>query len=769
MAGQKTVRHRKKATGAVSARFVNGEGCFSDDVKHERELAGVFVRSEHGHAHIRRVSVEEARACDGVVAVLTAADMSAVGNISRPRPQKGRNGHPLNVPHRPPLAGDRVVHIGEPIAFVVAESVAAARDAADLVTVEYDPLPVVTRALDALAAGAPQIWSEAPGNLALDWVCTQAADDGSAEVDRIISKAAHVVHVRVVNQRISGAPLETRGGTAVFEAETGRFTLYAPSQSAHVLKAQLCAILDVDETQLRLLSGDVGGSFGLKTAAYPEYAVLLVAARELGRPVHWMSGRSEAFLSDNQARDQVSEATLALDGDGQFLALRVSAVTNLGAYVTAAGAGIATENFAKCFPGMYDIPHVFVGVRLAFTNTVPTGPYRGAGRPEANYVMERLIDAAARKIGVDPVELRRRNLIAASAMPYESSVGNVYDSGDFAAALAAAVDLADMPGFADRRADAARKGRLRGIGVSCFLEHAGGGDEGAVLAVEDGRLIARLGVHASGQGHAAVFGRLAAERLDIPVESVVIEEGDSDLPIRGRPAVGSRSTNAVGAAIVEAARQLVAKGCGLASALFGVDAAAVDYRDGYFQVVDTNHRLSLFDLADRLAQDGSPEALTTVAQADSATTYPNGCHIAEVEIDPETGNVAVVGYAAVDDCGVVLDPALAESQVVGGVVQGIGQALMEAIVYDEGGQLLTGGFADYAMPRAADAPVVNAAFHPVPCSTNALGVKGVGEAGTTAAIAAVMNAIADAIPDGKGAEIDMPATAEKVWRACQKS
>jgi carbon-monoxide dehydrogenase large subunit len=711
--------------------------------------------------------VEEALALDGVVAVLTGDDTVAVGNISRPRPQTGRDGRPVVVPRRPALAGDRVVHIGEPVALVVAESAAAARDAAELVAVEYEALPVVTSAREALAAGAPEIWPEAPGNLALDWATP--AEEAAVDVERIIAVAAHVVHVKEVNQRISGAPMEVRGATAVFDAETGRFTLYSPSQSAHVLKAQMCAIMGLDPDRLRVLSGDVGGAFGLKTAAYPEYAALLVAAKKLGRPVHWMSGRSEAFLSDNQARDQVCEATLALDGDGRFLALRVAATTNLGAYVTAAGAGIASENFAKCFPGMYDIPHVFVGVRLAFTNTVPTGPYRGAGRPEANYVMERLIDAAARTIGVDPVELRRRNMTAAAAMPYTSAIGNVYDSGDFAATLAAAVELADMRGFEERRSAAARKGRRRGVGVSCFLEHAGGGDEGAVLAVEDGRLIARLGVHASGQGHAAVFGRLSAERLGIPVESVVIEEGDSDLPIRGRPAVGSRSTTAVGAAVVETAGQLIAKGRGLAAGLFGVDAAAVDYRDGYFLVADTNHRLSLFDLADRLARDGAPGALTTVAQAQSATTYPNGCHIAEVEIDPETGKVTVVGYVAVDDCGVVLDPPSAEAQVVGGVAQGLGQALLEAIVYDKDGQLLTGGFADYAMPRAEDVPDVSSAFCPSRCRTNALGVKGVGEAGTTAAIAAVMNAIADAIPDGRGAEIYMPATAEKVWRACQNA
>lgn len=760
----------QKAPARVEdTRLIRGEGRFADDLRLDGQLFGVFVRSPHAHARIRSLSVDDALAAAGVVDVVTAADIEAagVGNISRPRPLDNPGGAPQIVPHRPALAGDRVAHAGEAVALVVAETPVAAADAADLVAVDYEALPAVTRAVDALDAAAPQIWPEAPGNLAIDWRGNKAIFQSGPDVERVIAEAPHRVDIRAVNQRISGAPMEPRGGTAVFDAASGSFTLHAPSQSAHVLKAQFCAIMGLAPDKLRVLSGDVGGAFGLKTAAYPEYAALLVAARKVGRPVHWMSSRAEAFLSDNQARDQVCDATLALDESGRFLALRVAAVTNLGAYVTAAGAGIATENFAICFPGVYDIPHVSVRVRLAFTNTAPTGPYRGAGRPEANYVMERLVDAAARRIGVDPLDLRRRNMIAAAAMPYRSTVGNVYDSGDFPAVLAGAADLARTSSFAARRAASERRGRLRGLGVSCFLEHAGGGDEGAVLAAENGKLVVRLGIHPSGQGHATLFRDLVADRLGIAPDHVVIEQGDSDLPIRGRPAVGSRSTNAVGGAIVEGVNGLLAKACGLAAEQFGAEAATVDYRDGYFQVAGTNHRMTLLDLADRLAQNGSSGALTTVAQAESPTTYPNGCHIAEVEIDPETGKVALVGYVAADDCGVVMDHMLADAQVIGSVVQGIGQALLEEIVYDPDGQLITGTFADYAMPRAADIPDVAAVFRPTRCQTNELGVKGVGEAGTTAAIAAVMNAIADAIPDGRGAGIDMPATAEKVWQACR--
>ncbi|MEX0852712.1 MAG: xanthine dehydrogenase family protein molybdopterin-binding subunit [Bauldia sp.] len=763
-----TGRGRHQGTLRVEdAALVTGRGRFVDDLNLDRQVAGVFVRSPHPHAGIRGISVDEALRQPGVIAVLTAADVAGLGNVSRPPPQEGRDGRPLIVPKRPVLAGDRVVHVGEPVALVVAETVGIARDAADLVTVDYDPLPAVSDGLDALAAGAPEIWREAPGNMALDWPGPAAVSDSQAEVDRIIAEARHTVSIRVVNQRLAGVPLETRGATGVFDRQTGRYTLHAPSQSAHALKGQLGAILGVGPRELRVLSGDVGGAFGLKTSAYPEYAALLVAAEKVGRPVHWMSTRSEAFQSDNQGRDSVAEATLALAADGRFLALKVSAVVNLGAYVSSAGAIIATIGFANCFPTMYDIRHVSVGVRLAFTNTVPTGPYRGAGRPEANYVMERVVDAAARAIGADPVELRRRNLIAAEAMPYRSAVGNVYDSGDFAAVLAAAADHADIGGFAERRAEAAGRGRWRGIGVSCFLEHAGGAPgEGAALVFAGGRLIVRLGMQPSGQGHATLFRDLVARRLGVAAERVVVEQGDSDLPITGGPAVGSRSTNAAGAALVKGIERLVATACDLAAELTGADRSAVGYRDGYVEVAGTNYRVSLFDLADRLTQAGRPDALTTVVQATAVNTFPNGCHLAEVEIDPETGQVGLANYVAVDDCGTVLDHTLAESQVVGGVVQGLGQGLMELVVYDRDGQLLTGTLMDYAVPRAQDVPSIASAFRPTPCQTNALGVKGVGEAGATAAIAAVMNAIADAIPSRSGADIDMPATSERVWRAC---
>ena len=750
-------------------RLVRGAGRFGDDLRLADEVAGVFVRSTHAHARLTRVAIAQARDMPGVIAILTAADIAAagVGSISRPKAPTGRDGREMIVPHRPALAGERVVHVGEPIALVVAETVAAARDAADAVEVDYDPLPAVTDVRAALAADAPQIWPEAPGNVALDWPGPPAARDAGPEVERIIAAADRVVRVEAVNQRLAGAPMQPRVATAVFDAATGRFTLHAASQSAHVLKGELCQVMGVAPDRLRVLSGDVGGAFGLLTRGYPEYAAVLVAAKAVGRPVRWTATRSEAFLSDNQGRDNIAEATLALDRDGRFLALRVSAVTNLGAYVASAGPITGTTSFGNCFPEMYDIKHVAVATTLVFTNTLPTGPYRGAGRPEANYLMERAIDAAARATGIDPIELRLRNLIGAAAMPYRSAVGNVYDSGDFAGVLARAAERAGVAGFARRREQAKRRGRLAGLGVGCFLEHAGGGPyEGAVLAVEGDTVVVRLGMQPSGQGHATVFANLAAERLGLAPDRVVVEQGDSDLPFRGGPAVGSRSSNAAGSAIVDGIERLVSTARALAADLLRADLGDVAYRDGYLEVVGTNHRLSLFELAERLERSGSTETLTTVAEVQPVTTFPNGCHIAAVEIDPDTGAVTVVGYVAVDDCGVVLDPTLAEAQVVGGIAQGLGQALMEAMVYDDAGQVVSGSFMDYAMPRATDIPPIGSAFHAVACLTNPLGVKGVGEAGATAAIAAIMNAIADAVPDGQGAKIAMPATAEKVWRAC---
>jgi carbon-monoxide dehydrogenase large subunit len=700
--------------------------------------------------------------------VLTAAEMQAagVGNVARALPLTGRDGVPLKVPHRPALAGDRVLHVGQPVALVVAETLAAAQDAGERVAVDYEPLLAVSDLRAAIAPGAPQLWPDASGNIALDWAAPMPLEAAkAAALEQAFARAAHVARVSLVNQRIVVASMEPRGATAWFDRATGGYTLRVSSQGVPVMRDQIAGVMGLEPEQLRVLSDDIGGAFGMKTSAYPEYPALLVAARTIGRPVHWMSSRSEAFVSDNQARDTVIEAELALDRDGRFLALRMRALAAMGAFLSSHGAYIATGNFARCLPTLYDIPLVTAEVRCVYTNTVPTGPYRGAGRPEANYAMERLVDAAARVSGIDRVALRRRNLIPPERMPYTTPIGAVYDTGDFAPILDTALALADYAGFAARRARSERAGKRRGIGVSCFLEHSGGmPSEGAAVLFPGGRAVTvALGVHQSGQGHRTVFGRLAAERLGLAPDLVTVRQGDTALGVASFSSVASRSTIRVGSAIVRTVEAVIEKGRTLAAQTLEAAEADIDYRAGHFEVVGTDRRVALFDVADRARASGAPLDANLVTE--TPQTFPNGCHIAEVEIDPETGAVAVVGYVAVDDCGTVLDHTIVEAQVHGGVAQGLGQALLEHGHYDPAsGQLIAGSFMDYAMPRADDMPDIAGALHAVPATTNPLGVKGVGEAGTTASLAAIMNAIADALPGG--AALDMPATPYRVWEAC---
>jgi len=577
-----------------------------------------------------------------------------------------------------------------------------------------------------------------------------------------------------VNQRLIVASMEPRGATADFDALNAVYTLRCGSQGVYVLRNQIAAIMGLCPQKIRVVTDDVGGAFGMKTPVYPEYVALLVAARRLCRPIHWMSTRSEAFVSDNQARDTVARGELALDKDGQFLALRVNVLANMGAFLSEASAFIATSNFGRCLSSIYHFPRIAVGVRCVFTNTVPTGPYRGAGRPEANYTVERLIEAAARLTGIDSVELRRKNMLTPQMMPYATPVGTVYDSGEFAAILDRALALSDYAGFPLRRARAVSLGKRRGIGVSCFLEHSGGtpAESAAVTFPGERTVVIALGVQASGQGQASVFTSLAAERLGIPPDRIIVSQGDTR---HGLSKVGtstaSRSTMTAGGAIARALEAVIEKGRKLAARMLEAGEGDIDYRAGAFEVIGTDRRVSLFAVAAKAAElvnNGEAEAsLDTKAVAEIPQTFPNGCHIAEVEIDPQTGNVSVVAYTAVDDCGTALNPMLVEGQVHGGVAQGLGQAFLEEAIYDrDSGQLVTGSFTDYAMPRADDMPNIGGALHAVPATTNALGVKGVGEAGTTGALAAIMNAIADALPGDAGATLDMPATPYKIWRAC---
>jgi len=752
------------------AALVQGLGRFVEDAPQKNQAHAVFVRSPHAHARITSIDTSAARAAPGVVAVLTHKELAAagVGSTSLHPPLAGRNGAKLIVPFRPALAGERVLHAGQPVALVVADSIAQAHDAAELVAVDYEALDVVADLRAALATGAPQLFPEAPGNIALDWP-GPVPDDGSNArgIEGIFAGAAHVARVSVVNQRLVVNTIEPRGATAHYDAASDHYTLRSCSQGAGPQRDQLAAMTGFPREKIRVITEDVGGAFGLKTAAYPEYPSLLVAAKLTGRPVAWMATRSESFLSDQQARDTVTEAELAIDQKGKFLALRVKHIASMGAFIGVPGAHIQTNNFSRCFPGMYAIPRIQVDVQCVFTNTVPTGPYRGAGRPEANYALERLVDEAARVTGMDPVRLRRRNLIPLKKIPYKTAVGTTYDSGDFAPILDKALALSHYAEFKKRRRESFRRGKLRGIGVSCFLEHAGGvPTESASLLFPGGdKLVLGIGVQNTGQGHATIYPRLIAAKLGIPAAQIAHRHGDTNLDLKGNPSVGSRSTMTVGSALYRAADLMLEKAKPVASGLLEAAESDVTYENGNFLVVGTDRRVALFEVAARAKVTG--EGLDTKATVDTPQTFPNGCHVAEVEIDPDTGVVEIVAYAAVDDAGVVLDHTLVAGQLVGGLAQGIGQALMENAVYEGNGQLVAGTFMDYAMPRAEDMPPIAEANHNAPATTNPLGVKGVGEAGTTGSIAAIMNAVANAIPEGRGVNLDMPATPAKVWAACR--
>jgi aerobic carbon-monoxide dehydrogenase large subunit len=756
--------------------LVRGLGRYAADAPMAGQVQAYFVRSPHAFADIKSIDTAAAKAVPGVLAVLTAADMAGIGNVSQHPPLAGRGDAKLIVPHRPALAGGTVRHVGEAVAVVIAESLTAAQDAAELVAVDYVERTPVVDVREAVRAGAPQVWPEAPGNIAVDWPGLAAdPDDNARDVERAIASAAHVAKVSLVHQRIMVHSMEPRGATASYDAASDSYFLRCCSQSARTLRDGLAPILGVGKERLRVVTEDVGGAFGLKTGPYPEYLAILVAARKLGRPVHWMSNRAEAFLSDNHARDAYSDVELALDERGKILALRVRHLGNMGAYIGAVGANIQTVNLTRCLPGMYDIPLIDIAAKCVFTTTTPTAPYRGAGRPEANFILERVIDEAARVTGIDPVKLRRRNLIKPKALPYKTAVGTTIDSGEFEAVLDKALALADYDGFKQRRREAAKRGKYRGLGISCMLEHAGGFPlEGTAVSFPGGdKLILGLNVQSTGQGHATTFIPMLAQRLGIGAGQIEHRHGDSSMEIAGYASVGSRAAMTVSHAMIKTVEALIAKGKSIAALVLEAAEADIEYYAGSFGVVGTDRKISLFDLAARareMKQRGEiPEDLDTKVNAETPLTFPNGCHIAEVEIDPASGALALVGYAAVDDCGNALNTMIVEGQSHGSIAQGLGQAMMESAVFDaSGGQLVTGSFMDYAMPRADDMPAFKDGLHLVPARTNPLGVKGAGEAGTTAAISAVMNAIADAIPGGAGAHLDMPATPEKLWQACQK-
>jgi carbon-monoxide dehydrogenase large subunit len=685
----------------------------------------------------------------------------------------GRGGTQMFGAPMPVLATARVRYVGEPLAIVVAATAAQAQDAAEAVTLNIAALPAASEVERAAAPGGPAIWDEAPGNVCLDW------EDGDARaVEAAFARAAHVVRLRLHDTRVAPAPMEPRAAIGAWEAASGRYTLTAGTQGVALVRKTFAeSVLKVPLQALRVLTHDVGGGFGMKVQPYPEYAALLCAARRVGRPVRWCASRLESFLADTAGRDGWLEGELALDAGGKFVALRVRNLVGIGAYASTYASIITTNNTKNCLSSVYLIPAIHIGVKVVFTNAAPLGPYRGAGRPEAIYLIERLIDAAARATGIDRVSLRRRNLIPPAAMPYTAPNSPVYDSGEFEVVLDKALAAADWQGFPARRAASARAGKLRGIGLCCFLEVAGGSplQETADLRFEaDGKAVLRIGAQAIGQGHLTTFPQVVAQRLGIPVSAVRLVQGDSDEVPVGIPTVASRSTMMGGSSTVLACQQAIENGRRVAAHLFEASTADVEFADGRFRVSGTDRAIAILELAARArVRTGLPEALhgglDAVATFQSPQmSFPNGCHVCEVEIDPDTGSVAVVGYAAVDDVGTIIHQTIVEGQIHGGVAQGLGQVLGERVVYGDDGQLLTASFMDYVVPRADDVPALRVGHHVVPCTTNPLGVKGAGESGVAGSLPAAMSAILDALAERGVTHLDLPASPQRVWSALQR-
>jgi carbon-monoxide dehydrogenase large subunit len=753
-------------------KLVTGRGRFTDDVDLPGQVFAHPLRSHSAHGIIRRRDVGEALAAPGVLAVYTAADMARAGyGVLRCKlPLKNADGSALFAPPRPILADGRVRHVGEILAVVIAETRHAAQEAAERIEVDIEPLPVVTDPEAAARNDAPRLHDD-HGNVCLDW---SFGDTEAAE--RAFAAAAHVTRLRMVNNRVVVAAMEPRAALAHYDRESSRFTLRVGCQGVFGLRQSIAQdILKIEPERLHVVAEQVGGSFGMKSAAYPEYIACLHAARELGRPVKWRDDRHESFLSDQHGRAAIADGELALDAEGNFLAVRMRCIGDMGAYLTNFGPMPPTVNIQKNLPGVYRTPCMAISTRCVFTNTTPTGPYRGAGRPEANYYMERLVDAAARETGRDPAALRRQNMIPANAIPYTAVSGLEYDSGDFAAVLDACLRKADWQGFDQRRRVSAEQGRLRGRGLACYLEVTAppGKEMGGIRFEPDGRVTVITGTLDYGQGHASAFAQVLCDRLGVPFELIDLVQGDSDQLLVGGGTGGSRSIMASGKAIVEASEAVIEKGRALAGHFLEAAAVDIEFGGGSFRVAGTDRAITLLDLATRVRTPGDlppdlPASLDVALIADTPpSSFPNGAHVAEIEIDPETGAATLQRYTAVDDFGVLVNPMLASGQVHGGVAQGIGQALMEATLYDRSGQLMSGSFMDYTMPRAQTLPAIAVDYHPVPATTNPLGVKGCGEAGVTGALPAVINAVLDALA-GRGVhQIDMPATPERIWAALQ--
>ncbi len=749
-------------------RLLVGGGRYTDDLNVAGQAHGYVLRSPHAHAKITAIDTAAARAMPGVLAVITGADLAAagVGEVPCVIPLKNRDGSARSETPRLPLATDTVRHVGDPVVFVVAETPQAARDAGEAVMVDYDVLPSVTDLAVAHEAGAPLVWPSVPNNLCFDW---EAGD--KAKTDALFATAAHVTKLTVVNNRVVVASMEGRACAAEYDATAQKFTVHAGTQGSWLVKNLLAnAVLKVKPEQVRVVTPDVGGGFGMKLYLYAEYALCAFAARAVGRPVKWTSERTEAFLSDTHGRDNITLGELALDAQGKFLALRTRNHANMGAYLSTFAPFIPTGAGTKVLASIYGFQAIHAHVLGVLTNTVPVDAYRGAGRPESNYLVERLIDTAAKEMGIDRIELRRRNIVGQGAMPYTTAMGQRYDSGDFNQVLDAALAKADWAGFAGRAAASAARGKKRGIGLAYYLEATGGAPEerAEVRFADDGVAEVWVGTQSTGQGHETAYAMLTSHELGIPIEKIRVMQGDTDQVPSGGGTGGARSLYSEGTAILATTTTVIEKGKQAASEALEAAVADIEFERGRFAVAGTDRGIGILDLAmaqKKRAAAGQPATLLDAAEvaAIPAHTFPNGCHIAEVEVDPETGHIAIPRYIVVDDVGHALNPLIVRGQVHGGVAQGVGQAIMERTAYDPAsGQLLSASFMDYTLPRAEDLPDIEVDLIEVPCETNPLGVKGAGEAGAVGSPPAVVNALIHALGVR---EIDMPATPEVVWKA----
>jgi carbon-monoxide dehydrogenase large subunit len=753
-------------------RLLKGNGRYIDDVSLPGQAWAFLLRSPHANARLRRVDVAAAQAAPGVLAVFTEADLAADGlgqnepNIPRKRP----DGSPMFWRAHPGLARGVVRHVGDPVCLVVAETLDQAKDAAELIEVDYEVLPSVTSTEAATRPGSAAVWPECPDN-----VSHVFAVGDRAATEAAFTSAAHVVRRRYVITRVHAQFMEPRGALGAWDPREERFTLYADVQYPHRVREMLAnRIFKLPLSQIRVVAGDIGGAFGIKGWQYVEHRLVLFAARRLGRPVKWRCERSEAILADEHGRDVVAEAALALDRDGGFLGLKVRTISNIGAYLSADRNMLATFTSLPAMVGVYAIPAAHVEMTAAITNTNPTAPYRGAGRPEAIYVIERLIDDAARELRLDRLALRRRNIIPAASMPYKTVLGFNYDCGDFLGNMERALALGDVAGFAARRAAAAKRGRLLGLGIANAVERAASpGMEFAELRFDSGgRATILMGTKNQGQGHETTFRQIAAERLGLAPEDMRYVDGDTDLVAYGMGTMGSRSTVIGGTALSLAADKIIAKAKKIAAHLLEASEADIGFAEGRFAIAGTDRGLSLKEVARaafvpaKLPPGVEPGLFETGSFSPPQDTFPNGCHVCEIEIDPETGALSLARYAVVDDVGTVVNPKTLKGQIHGGVVQGLGQVLMEEVVYDrQSGQLLTASFMDYAMPRADDLCAIEIESRPVPTRLNPLGVKGAGEAGTVGALPAVMNAVMDALASAGVGEFDMPASPARLWQA----